>query len=206
MLEEANSGHYDMLIKAANHHGLLDSIIFTPIDWHLLRHSNIPVLIAKEHEWDPGRSIVVALDFTSNEKRMMNISILRKAQILSKIVGAPIHLVNSVPVVLPTVMLEVPNYAPEIYAESILAEHRTRVLEFAAHHNIPEENCHISEGMPDDVIPQLCRDLNPQTVFIATYGRSGVSAALIGNTCEEIVDYIDADLYVLNRKTFNLMS
>ena len=26
-------------------------------------------------------------------------------------------------------------------------------------------------------------------------------AALIGNTCEEIVDDIDADLYVLNNKT-----
>ena len=33
MLEETNSGLYDLLIKGANHHGILDSIIFTPHDW-----------------------------------------------------------------------------------------------------------------------------------------------------------------------------
>lgn len=201
MLKETNSGNYDMLIKAANHHGILDSIFFTPHDWYLLRHATIPVVIAKEHTWDDSSSIVVAVDFTSKEKQAMNVLLLREAQFLATITKSQIHLVNSAPVVLPTVMLEVPNYAPELYAESILAEHKHRIVEFAHRHNIPEDHCHIAEGMPDDVIPKVCQKLNAKTVFIGSLGRAGVSAALIGNTCEEIVDFLNADLFVLNRKT-----
>ena len=203
MLNEANSGNFDLIIKGANHHGLLDSIIFTPHDWNLLRHSNIPVVIAKEHTWDENSTIVVAVDFTSGEKQLMNVLLLREAQLLSTITGAPIHLVNGAPVVLPTVMLEVPNYAPELYAESILAEHKRRIIEFAHHHNIADDHCHIAEGMPDDVLPKLCKKLHASTVFIGSHGRSGVGAALIGNTCEEIVDFINADLFVLNRNTLD---
>ncbi len=201
MLEETNSGLYDLLIKGANHHGILDSIIFTPHDWFLLRHAIIPVVIAKEHPWDESNSIVVAVDFTSSEKQMMNILLLREAQLLATIAKSHIHLVNSAPVIMPTVMLEVPNYAPELYAESILAEHKRRIIEFAKIHNIPENHCHIAEGMPDDVLPKLCQKLHANTVFIGSLGRSGVGAALVGNTCEEIVDFINADLFVLNRKT-----
>lgn len=203
MLNEANSGNFDLIIKGANHHGLLDSIIFTPHDWNLLRHSNIPVVIAKEHTWDANSTIIVAVDFTSGEKQLMNVLLLREAQLLSTITGAPIHLVNGAPVVLPTVMLEVPNYAPELYAESILAEHKRRIIEFAHHHNIADDHCHIAEGMPDDVLPKLCQKLHASTVFIGSHGRSGVGAALIGNTCEEIVDFINADLFVLNRNTLD---
>lgn len=201
MVEEANSGHYDLIIKAANHHGLLDSIIFTPHDWNLLRHAHIPVVIAKETTWDEKSSIVVAVDFTSSEKQAMNVLLLREAQLLSHITHAPIHLVNSAPVVMSSVMMEVPNYAPELYAQSILAEHKRRIVEFAKLHQIPEDHCHIAEGMPDEVIPKVCHKLNAKAVFIGSIGRSGVTAAFVGNTCEEIVDYIKADLFVLNRKT-----
>lgn len=201
MVEEANSGSYDLIIKAANNHSVLDAIIFTPHDWNLLRHAHIPVVIAKEHEWDENSSIVVAVDFTSSEKQAMNVLLLREAQLLSHITKSPIHLVNSAPVVMSTVMIEAPNYAPELYAQSILAEHKKRILDFAHLHNIPDENCHIIEGMPDEVIPKICSQLNAKAVFIGSIGRSGVSAAFVGNTCEEIVDYIVADLFVLNRKT-----
>ena len=49
VIEEVNSGNYDLIIKAANHHSVLDSIIFTPIDWYILRNSKVPVIIAKEN-------------------------------------------------------------------------------------------------------------------------------------------------------------
>ncbi|MCR5536183.1 MAG: universal stress protein UspE [Succinivibrio sp.] len=201
IIQELKSGGYDLVIKAANHHGVLDSIIFTPVDWYLLRNANVPVIIAKEHSWGDTLNIVVAVDFTFNRSNRTNIVLLREAQILAAITGGTIHLVNSAPVVLPSVMLEVPHYAPEVYAKSVVEEHRQRLLKFAQQHNIPEEHCHLGEGMPDDVIPEICRKIEAKVVFIGSAGRSGAMAAFIGNTCEEIVDFIDADLIVLNNKT-----
>ena len=203
IVKEMMDNKYDLLIKGANNHGILDSIIFTPIDWYVLRNSPLPVIIAKEHSWSDGGNIVVALDFTTSSKKLTNIILLREAQLLSTITGGTIHLVNSAPVLMPTIMLEVPNYAPDVYTENVLKEHKRRLEDFARQHNIPLENCHIAEGMPYDVIPNLCKQLNAKTVFIGSAGRQGVSAALIGNTCEEIVDYIDADLIVLNQKTLH---
>ncbi len=199
--ELENGGDYDLVLKAANRHGVLDSLIFTPIDWYVLRNSKVPVIIAKEHEWTEGGNIVVAMDFSLQEKNRMNTVLLREAQMLAAVTRGRIHIVTSSQVILPTVMLEVPHYTPELYATGILKEHRRRMEEFAALHKIPAENCHIAEGLPDDVIPDFCRRLQSTVVFIGSAGRSGVMAALVGNTCEEIVDYVEADLVVMNAKT-----
>ncbi len=198
---EINTGKYDLIIKAANRHGLLDSIIFTPIDWFILRHSTIPVIIAKDHSWFEGGNIAVCIDFTLRNHQQNNLAMLREAQILAKLTKSQIHIINSAPVYMPTVMLEVPHYSPELYEQNIIDEHKTRMEEFAIKHHIDIKYCHIEEGMPDDVIPNICEQINAKAVFIGSAGRSGLSAALIGNTCEEIVDDIEADLYVLNRKT-----
>lgn len=200
ILNEAQSKPYDLLIKGANSHGILDSILFTPIDWELLRRADCPVIIAKNEGWVEHAPIVVALDFTSNQKKLTNLLILREAQMFARATNGIIHLVNSAPIMLPTVMLEIPHYAPETYAQQVVQEHKKRLLDFASHHHIPKENCHVENGMPDDVIPDLCKKLNAKTVFIGSAGRTGAMAALVGNTCEEIVDYIDADLFVINYK------
>ena len=201
VVNEINSGDYDLVIKATNRHGVLDSILFTPIDWYILRNSRIPVVIAKDHDWHEGGNIVVCVDFTMPDYAAANIAMLREAQIVAKLTHGNIHLVNSAPVYLPSVMLEVPHYSPSLYEQSVVEDHKARLLEFARKHNISEFNCHIKEGMPDDVIPEICASLDAKTVVIGSAGRQGFMAAIIGNTCEEIVDDVDADLFVLNRNT-----
>ncbi len=203
VIEEINNGSYDLIIKAANHHSILDSIIFTPIDWFILRHSNIPVIIAKDLNWDSGGNIAVCIDFTASENSQTNVIMLREAQVLSKLTNSRIHLINSAPVYLPAVMLEVPHYSPDLYEQNVLEEHKNRMLEFARKHHIDPSFCHTEEGMPDDVIPKMCNELNAKAVFIGSNGRTGLAAALLGNTCEEIVDDIDADLYVINKKAIS---
>ncbi|MGN0902292.1 MAG: universal stress protein UspE [Succinivibrio sp.] len=198
VIKEVENGKYDLIIKAANRHGVLDSIIFTPIDWYILRNAKIPVIIAKEYDWSEGGNIALCVDFSLESHEATNLAMLREAQMLSKVTGAEIHLINSAPVYLPSVMLEVPHYSPAVYEQSVIEEHKKQLLKFAKKHHIPESCCHIEEGMPDDVIPRLCEKIKAKTVFIGSAGRSGFMAALIGNTCEEIVDEITADLIVLN--------
>ena len=203
VIEEVNSGNYDLIIKAANHHSVLDSIIFTPIDWYILRNSKVPVIIAKENAYAEGSNIVVCVDFATKNHSQSNLAMLREAQILAKLIHGTIHLVNSAPVYLPSIMIEIPHYSPALYEQNIVDEHKNRLKDFALKHHIPLEQCHTKEGMPDDVIPKVCSQLKPCAVFIGSAGRSGIMATLIGNTCEEIVDEIDADLFVLSSKAIN---
>lgn len=201
IVKEVNTGKYDLVVKAANNHGILDSILFTPIDWYILRKSNVPVIIARDTRWIEDGVIVVCTDLTTKENNNINLALLRHAQILAKSTRSTIHLVNAAPVYLPSIMLEVPQYSPSEYSNQIFENHKKMLLKFAGKHHIDERNCHIQEGMPDEVIPKICQNLNANYVFIGSAGRSGVMAALVGNTCEEIVDEIDADLFVMASKS-----
>ncbi|WP_274968083.1 universal stress protein UspE [Succinimonas amylolytica] len=199
---EIKSGNYDLVIKSADSHGILDGVVFTPADWQLLRTSDIPVLIAKDHPWPEGANILVALNLSDTEDRdirLMNIRLLRNAQELARLMGGRIHLLNATPPLMPVSIVEIPGFTPDIYSEAVMKHSREQIEAFGARHRIPPENCHVIEGQPDDVIPKIAADLNACAVLIGHTGRTGIAAALVGNICEEIVDAVNCDLLVLKK-------
>lgn len=193
----------DLLIKAHEVHGMLDSVLFTPLDWQLLRHAPVPVLIAKDHIWHPTGTIAVALSMADPHDvatRMMHVRLLREAQELSRMMHSEIHLLTAIPPLLPPASIDLPGFTPDLLGDAALKEGCKSVLSFAARHKIPAEFCHIREGQPDEVIPTLCAELNPTVLFIGTSARKGVAVALIGNICERVVDNLDCDVAVITPK------
>ncbi len=200
VLQEIADNNYDLIIKAAEEHGLLDSMIFTPLDWQLLRKAEIPVLISKDHPWNVNNNIVVALNFSeksNNRQRLMNIKLLRNAQELATLIGGTIHLINAAPPMLPSTAIELPGFSPDLYSEALYKYNCESLANFAKKHRIPPAHCHVKEGQPDDVIPELAADLKACAVLIGNAGRDGLSGAIIGNTCEQIVDDLNCDLLVI---------
>ncbi|MGR6779405.1 universal stress protein [Moritella viscosa] len=61
ILEEAKLNNHDLIVKTTHDHNKLSAVMFTPTDWHLLRKSQCPVLLVKEHEWPIGGNIVAAI-------------------------------------------------------------------------------------------------------------------------------------------------
>lgn len=193
----------DLLIKAHEVHGMLDSVLFTPLDWQLLRHAPVPVLIAKDHIWHPTGTIAIALNFSDPDdvaNRMLNVRLLREAQELSRIMHCEIHIVNAIPPILPPATIDLPSFTPDLLGDAALKEGCKAVLSFAARHRIPADYCHIREGQPDEVIPTLCEELKPTVLFIGTSARKGMAVALVGNICERVVDTLDCDVAVITPK------
>lgn len=193
----------NVIIKASDVHGMLDSVLFTPLDWQLLRHSPVPVVIAKDNLWDSSRSIAIALDFsdpTDEEQKIVNMRILREAQEIAKISHCEIHIVNAIPPLVPPVSMDLPGFTPDVIGEEALKENCKAVLSFAARHNIKVENCHIQEGQLDEVIPEICKQIKPNMLMIGTSARKGLAVALLGNTCEKVVDELNCDVTVFTPK------
>ncbi len=46
-------------------------MISTPLDWQMLRHSAVPVCIAKDHLWTPSGTIAVAVDLSDPDDEML---------------------------------------------------------------------------------------------------------------------------------------
>lgn len=47
IIGEIFAGEHDILIKATRKHDMLESVIFTPTDWHLMRKCPTPILLVK---------------------------------------------------------------------------------------------------------------------------------------------------------------
>ncbi|MCY9871208.1 universal stress protein UspE, partial [Vibrio barjaei] len=61
IVEEVFEGKHDIVIKATRKHDILESVIFTPTDWHLLRKCPVPVLLVKNSDWPEHANIIASV-------------------------------------------------------------------------------------------------------------------------------------------------
>jgi universal stress protein E len=64
-------------------------------------------------------------------------------------------------------------------------------------YNIAKEKTYVEEGLPEDVIEDVANRLDAELVILGTIGRTGLSAALIGNTAEHVIDRLNCDVLAL---------
>jgi universal stress protein E len=199
IIKHAIGGNYDMIVKGTHEHGKLKAVIFTPTDWHLMRKAPVPVLLVKDHDWPVDGNILCAVNVVTedDDHQALNDKIIASAKGLATQFNAQLHLVNAYPGTPVNLAIELPDFDAHTYNESIRLQHEQRVHRLAERHGITTANCHIHEGLPEDVIPELAQQLDAELVILGTVGRTGFSAALIGNTAEHVIDSLNCDLLAI---------
>ncbi|MBU2226040.1 MAG: universal stress protein UspE [Gammaproteobacteria bacterium] len=190
---------YDLVIKGTHDHDVLKSIIFTPTDWHILRKCPCQVLLVKEHAWPQKGNILAAVNAGSSQPHhgALNNRIIRQAKALAEMLQAKVHLVNAYPGTPIHVAIEIPEFNPAAYNDSMKIHHENAADDLAREYGIADEFVHVLEGMPEDVIPRVAKEIDAEMVLIGTIGRTGLSAAIIGNTAEHVIDRLDCDVLAL---------
>lgn len=190
---------YDLVIKGTHDHDVLKSMIFTPTDWHILRKCPCPVLLVKEHAWPAHGNILAAVNAGSEKPhhQALNQIIIRQAKAVAAMLNAQVHLVNAYPGTPIHVAVEIPEFNPVEYNDNMRHHHVDAANALAGQFDITSEAVHIQEGMPEDVIPRVAKELDAEMVIIGTIGRTGLSAAIIGNTAEHVIDRLDCDVLAL---------
>ncbi len=204
IIEHAIEHNCDFIIKSTHTHDKLKSVIFTPTDWHLIRKAPQPVLLVKEHEWPIKGKILCAVNTGDEDKahKSLNNEIIAYGKYLADKFNAEVHLVNAYPGTPVNIAIELPYFDAFSYNESMRTQHENQLLDIASEHNIDVSACHAREGLPEDVIPELADELDSELVILGTVGRTGISAALIGNTAEHVIDNITCDLLTLKPEGF----
>lgn len=190
---------YDLVIKGTHDHDVLKSMIFTPTDWHILRKCPCPVLLVKEHAWPAQGNILAAVNAGSEKAhhKALNQLIIRQAKAMAAMLNANVHLVNAYPGTPIHVAIEIPEFNPVEYNDSMRHHHIDAANALAGQFDITSDAVHVLEGMPEDVIPRIAKELDAEMVLIGTIGRTGLSAAIIGNTAEHVIDRLDCDVLAL---------
>jgi universal stress protein E len=199
IIYEVIDNSYDLIVKGTHDHSTLKSVIFTPTDWHLMRKSPVPVLLVKEHDWPNNGQIIAALNVGVEDEAHMSLNdvITIQAQGFATLLGAQVNLVNAFPGTPVNIAIEIPEFDPIGYTESVKKHHQQAMQIHAEKYHIAEGFCHVIEGLPEDVIPRVATEIDAELVIIGTVGRQGISAALLGNTAEHVIDKLDCDVLAI---------
>ncbi|MDO6487176.1 universal stress protein UspE [Colwellia sp. 6_MG-2023] len=199
IIEQVIQNNYDLVIKGTHQHDKFKSVIFTPTDWHILRKCPCPVLLVKEHEWPSNGNILAAINVGSDETEhnSLNNKITKEAKKLAQLIQGNVHLVNSFPGTPVNIAIEIPEFNSSEYNNTMLQHHKKSMAAHATEFEIDITNTHVEEGLPERVIEEVADKIDAELVVLGTIGRTGISAALIGNTAEHVIDQLNCDVLAL---------
>jgi len=194
----------DLLVKSTHKHGKIKSVIFTPTDWHLLRKSPCDVLLVKEHAWPEGGTILTAVNAISEDEDHIDLNkkVIQHATDIAKVVSGKVRLVNGYPGTPVNIAIEIPEFNLNEYNSSVRKLHLQAMEKIALEFGLDKSSCITEEGLAEDVIPAIAQELDVELVIIGTIGRTGLSAAFIGNTAEHVIDQLDCDLLAVKPAGF----
>ena len=204
IIETALKEQHDLIIKASHVTSSLQNLLFTPTDWHLLRKAPCAVLMVKEHAWPQHGQIIAAVHSGSEEAHheSLNTRIVEHAEAMSHILNASVHLVNAYPGAPVNVAVEIPEFDVTQYTEELQTHHQNKMRELGRRFNIPEPQQHVAQGLPEQVIPEFSEKLDAELVVMGTIGRTGITAALLGNTAEHVLEQLNCDVLAVKPEDF----
>lgn len=205
IIQEVMAHHHDLVLKMAHQHDRLEAVIFTPTDWHLLRKCPCPVWMVKDQPWPEGGRAVVAVNLASEEPHHdeLNQKLIRETVLLADMVNhTEVHLVGAYPITPINIAIELPDFDPSVYNDAIRGQHLVAMKALRQKFSIGEELTHVAKGLPEEVIPDIASHLEAGIVVLGTIGRTGLSAAFLGNTAEQVIDHLRCDLLAIKPDDF----
>lgn len=200
----ALQGGHDLLVKGTRRHDKLQSVIFTPTDWHLLRKAPCPVLLVKDHEWPPNGQVIAAVNAGAEDTphQSLNERIIAASKHISEKLAAELHVINCYPTAPLNMAIEIPEFDTSDYQANVRDYHSKSLTELADKHHLDTSRLHVREGLPEDQIPALAEDIDAELVVIGTIGRTGFTAALLGNTAEHVIEQLNCDVLAIKPEGF----
>jgi len=189
----------DILIKRANIHNRVPEVIFSHVDWNILRYARCPVLLVKSGQWDDIGQVLAAVNAAPEDRihEKLNTLILDSAKNLAQQLDFEMHLVSAYPA--PPVFVPIASGArhPSNYREKMSKMVQTNIGKLAAGYDVNKEHIHLVEGPVDWVIPKVSREIVAEFVVLGTVARHGVGGIALGNTAEQILDKLNCDVMVV---------
>ncbi len=177
ILEQANAFDADLILVPAQAPVGTRRELFSDARWTLLRGARCPVLSVRPGAPEQRRVVLAALKAQSEspDYARLNRRIADRARWMAARYGAALHVVNA--------CRDLEDF-PD----------RALLLELAG---VANDHVHVEVGAPDKVIAETAERLDADIVVVGTLARSGLTAALRGNTAERIIARLPRDVMTL---------
>jgi universal stress protein E len=164
----------DMVLKSSFKHSSGKRVLNKTSDWTLIRECLCPVLLVKERAPREIPRVLAAIDICAKKDsyQRLNQSIIDVSKHILDKSGAEVHFVNA-------------------FADFKGVPDRQ---ELVREYGIESDKVHIKMGKPEKVIVKCAKKLDVSLVVVGNSARSGLSAAIHGNTVEKVLDKLKCDV------------
>ena len=198
---EVETHNYDLVVKYTNAEESLKSLIATPVDWQILRRCPTPILVVKDGDWKHQRRILVAVNVSDDENEAhstFNDELVSLSMDLADSLDrGNIHLVTAYPPTPINMAIDLPEFSSGEYSSGLRGQYLLNMKALRQKYGIDGDHTHVLEGFPEDVIPQVAEKLEAELVILGTIGRTGLSAAFLGNTAEHVISKLNCNLLAI---------
>lgn len=198
ILHEVGRGKYDLLMIGAAR--TPDGHLATRA-MRLLRKCPCPVWVEGARALRGRTRIVAALDAVPGDRHRaeLNVKIALLTAMLANACGVEMHFVNAWEAFGEGLLRsrvgakpgEIARYAAEIHHHH---HDEIRNVLRQARISVPDHAIHLVKGEAAEVLPTACRKLKASILVLGTVARSGLSAALIGNTTESVASSLPCSM------------
>ena len=198
---EVETHNYDLVVKYTKAEESLKSLIVTPVDWQILRKCPTPILVVKDGDWKHQRRILVAVNVSDDENEAhssFNDELVSLSMNLADSLDrGNIHLVTAYPPTPINMAIDLPEFSTGDGNSGLRGQYLLNMKALRQKYGISDDHTHVLEGFPEDVIPQVAEKLEAELVILGTIGRTGLSAAFLGNTAEHVISKLNCNLLAI---------
>lgn len=198
----AKEGQYDLAIISANKRDTFKDLFINTIDYDILRHISIPLLIVKDKNAPHklNEDIIVAINFQEdNHDYSLDELLVAKTKIFAENFNGKIHIANCVAPESQGIMgakLDLPKMMGG--GEHKITSYYNTVVNFAKEHGLDESNTHVLEGRIDEEIPRLARKLEARMVCMSIARVNSFFGSIDSSASEIVLEHIKGDIFIVN--------
>lgn len=183
----------DIMIKSTYTHEKSLNVLRKRSDYHLLRHNSCPVLLTQSVKHCRYQRVLAAIALEDGDHRHddLNNLIISHARRLCRITEGELHVVAAL-----KDRLNIAN----LHGFKMIEDNKELSNEqlINARFGIESESIHLANGPAKRVIAEVAEQTAAQLIVIGTIARTGISGAVLGNTCEKILDQLPIDILTVN--------
>ncbi|MGS0682972.1 universal stress protein [Shewanella sp. 125m-7] len=179
---------FDLIVKGVHH-----ADHYLPVDWNLIRHTRIPLMLLTDNPVHNNNTVMMALDLDSNKtlKKQLNHAVIRQAVALADATNCELHLAFVIR--LPQVIHDMEI----VDTHAMISKARKKHQDLFDELNIDPKSIHITVGEPDLCVYQLACKHKVRYLVLGAVQREGIYAFVVGNMAESILNRIRSNVLIV---------
>ncbi|MEH6628792.1 MAG: universal stress protein [Motiliproteus sp.] len=192
----------DLVIKDCRFHHRIDQHIFGHVDWELIRHCSLPLLLVRPGDWRDRPRIVAAVDpVHSHDKSVsLDMQILASAKSFCDWLQGGLSVFHSFqPLPMSVIVDDTLMLDYKLFKDNLRRTHQQAMEGLLQQFGLEDEqvDTQLAEGEAHLALPEYLEKEGANVVVLGAMTRGVLDRFFIGSTSEMALDHIPCDVLII---------